>query len=104
MRAASTFRSPPRVLRQFLLYLPRVGVRQDLQPRELHWLDVSVGDALRMWCVESVGDLDAQIEHRLDLQRLAIDPVPERLPLQQFHRESSKSVVSTVIAVLRADA
>jgi hypothetical protein len=33
--------------------------------------------------VESVGDLNAQIEHRLDLQRLASDPVPERLPFQQ---------------------
>ena len=38
-----------------------------------------------MGSVQSIGDLDAQIEHRLNFQWLAADPVPERLALQQFH-------------------
>ena len=42
--------------------------------------------------VESVGDLDAQIEHRLDLQWLATDYVPERLPLQQFHGDEGSPI------------
>ena len=50
-------------------------------------LDVAVDDALRMRGVERVGDLDAQIEHRFDLQRLARDAVPQRLPLQKLHRD-----------------
>src|SRR5215472_224744 len=33
----------------------------------------------------SVRNLDSQIEHCLDLHRLAGDHVPEGLPLQQFH-------------------
>src|SRR4029077_2004626 len=49
-------------------------------------------DALRMCRVESVGNLDAQIEHRFDLQRLGSDLVPERLPLQQFHGDEAASV------------
>ena len=52
--------------------------------------------------VERIGDLDAQIEHRLDLQRLASDPVPERLPLQQFHGDEG-SPIGLVNLVDRAD-
>ena len=59
-------------------------------------------DALRMCRVESIGDLDAQIEHRFDLQRLASDPVPERLPLQQFHGDEG-SPIGLVNLVDRAD-
>jgi len=33
-----------------------------------------------MGSVERICDLDTQIEHQLDLQRLATDPMPERLP------------------------
>jgi len=43
---------------------------------------ISMDDALGMSRVESIGNLDAQIEHRFHLQWLASDPVPERLPLQ----------------------
>ena len=52
--------------------------------------------------VERIGDLDAQIEHRLDLQRLAGNPVPERLPLQQFHGDEG-SPIGLVNLVDRAD-
>src|SRR6266852_1170930 len=55
-----------------------------------------------MRCVESLGNLDAQIEHRFDLQRLASDPVPERLSLQQFHGDEG-SPVGLVNLVDRAD-
>jgi len=39
---------------------------------------------LSAFCMRRIkcgGDLDAQIEQRLDIQRLASDPLPERLPL-----------------------
>ena len=49
-------------------------------------------DALRVCRVEGIGNLDAQIEHRLDPQRLASNPVPECLPLQQFHGDERASV------------
>jgi hypothetical protein len=42
--------------------------------------------------VESIGNLDAQIEHRFDLQRLATDAVPERLPLQQLHGDEGSPI------------
>jgi len=52
---------------------------------------------------ESVGNLDAQIQHCLDLQWLGIYQVPERLPLQQFHRNEGSSM-EFVDFVDRADA
>src|SRR5713101_7022902 len=45
-----------------------------------------------MGSVQSIGDLDSQIEHRLDFQRLATDPAPQRLPLQQFHGDEGSSL------------
>ena len=45
-----------------------------------------------MGSVQSIGDLDSQIEYRLDFQRLAADPAPERLPIQQFHDNEGSSL------------
>ena len=59
-------------------------------------------DSLRMCRVERIGNLDAQIENRLDLQRLATDLVSERLPLQQFHGDEG-SPIGLVDFVDRAD-
>src|SRR5438552_2739052 len=63
-----------------------------IRNEDVRWLDVSMDDALRMCCIERVGNLDAEIEHRFDFQRLAIDLMPERLPLQQFHRNESSTI------------
>jgi hypothetical protein len=65
-------------------------------------LDVPVDDALRMCCIQRIGNLDAQIEHRFDLQRLASYQVPERLSLQQFHRNEG-SPIGLVDFMDRAD-
>ena len=65
-------------------------------------LDVPMDDAFRVCGIQRIGDLDAQIEHRLDLHRLASDPVPERLPLQQFHGDEA-SPIGLVDLVDRAD-
>ena len=73
-----------------------------IRDKDVRWLDVSVDDSFRMCGVESVSDLDSQIEHRFDLQRLASDPVPERLPLQKFHRNEG-SPIDLIYFVDRAD-
>ena len=73
-----------------------------IRDEDVRGLDVPMDDALRMCRVESVGNLDAQIEHRFDLQRLASDPVPECLPLQQFHGDEG-SPIGLVNLVDRAD-
>ena len=52
--------------------------------------------------IQRIGDLDAQIEHSFDLQRLASDLVPKRLPLQQFHSDEG-SPISLVDFVDSAD-
>ena len=49
--------------------------------------DVPVNDVLGMSGIKRVRDLDSQIEHCLDFQRLAIDPMPEGLTFEQFHRD-----------------
>ncbi len=65
-------------------------------------LDVLMNDALGVCGVESVGNLNAQIEYRFDLQRLATDSVSERLPLQQFHGDEG-SPIDLVDFMDRAD-
>jgi hypothetical protein len=52
--------------------------------------------------VDIICDLDAQIEHRFDLQRLAIDPVPECVAFKEFHRDEGSSI-DLVDFVDRAD-
>ena len=41
--------------------------------------------------VQSIRDLNAQIQHGFNFQRLAEDQVLERLPLQQFHADEGSS-------------
>src|SRR5580658_8273559 len=65
-------------------------------------LDVPMDDPLRMCRIQCICNLDAQIEYRLELQRLASDSVPERLPLQQFHGDEG-SPIGLVNLVDRAD-
>ena len=43
---------------------------------DVRGLDVPMDDALRVRRIQRIGDLDAQIEHHLDLHRLASDPMP----------------------------
>src|ERR1035438_7432720 len=64
-------------------------------------LDVPMDDSLRMCRIESICDLDSQIEHRIDLQRLASDAVPESLSLQQFHGDESSDFRQPEIENLR---
>ena len=60
--------------------------------KDVRGLHVPVDDSFRVRGVERIGDLDGQIEHCFDLQWLAIDLVPQRLPLQQFHRNEGPSI------------
>jgi len=63
-----------------------------IRDEDVRGLDVAVDDALGMCRVESIGDLNAQIEHGFNPHRLAGNPVPERLPLQQFHGDEGSPV------------
>ena len=65
-------------------------------------LDVSVDDPLRVCGVQGIGDLNAQIEHCFNLQRLAIDYMAEGLPLQEFHSDEC-SPLDFVNLIDRAD-
>ena len=73
-----------------------------IRDEDVRGLDVPMDDALRVCRIQCIGDLDAQIEQRFDLQRLASDPVPERLTLQQFHGDEGSSI-GFVNLVDRAD-
>jgi len=55
-----------------------------------------------MCCVQSVGDLDAQIEHRLDLQRFSSDLVLEGFPFEVLHGDEGPSLIFPKV-VNRAD-
>src|SRR5438045_2727575 len=55
-----------------------------------------------MCSVECISDLNAEIEHQFNLQRLPTDLMPESLPLQQFHGDEG-SPIRLVNFVDRAD-
>jgi hypothetical protein len=69
---------------------------------DVRGLDVPMDDSLRVCRIESICELDSQIEHRFDLQRLTRDPVPECLAFQQFHSDEG-SPIGFVNFVDRAD-
>ncbi len=48
-------------------------------------LDVAVNNSAGMRCIQRVGNLDAEIEQLIELQRTALDAVLEGLALQQLH-------------------
>jgi hypothetical protein len=52
---------------------------------DIRGLDVTMNDALAVSSIESIRDLDAEIENRFGLQRLAFYELPEGLSLEQFH-------------------
>jgi hypothetical protein len=43
--------------------------------------------------IQSVRNLDAQLEHRFDLQRLPADAVLERHPVQKLHHDKRPTVL-----------
>ena len=43
--------------------------------------------------IERVGNLNAQIKQEVDCQRLAVDPVLERLSLEIFHSEVGAAII-----------
>jgi len=73
-----------------------------IRHEDVRRFDVSMDDAFRVCRIYSVGDLDAQIGHRFDFQRLASDHVSEGLPLKQFHGDKGSSI-GLVNLVDRAD-
>src|SRR5215471_12708298 len=53
--------------------------------KHIRGLDVAMDDAFRVRGFERVRNLDGQIEQRIRFERLAFDPLPERLPFEQLH-------------------
>ena len=52
--------------------------------------------------IERIGNLNSQVEQEVDRQRLAVDTVLQRLPLEKLHREEGAAVVFANV-VDRAD-
>ena len=66
-----------------------------VRDKDVGGLDVAVNDPFCVGCFERVGDLDAQRQRRLNLQRLARNAVLQRHPLQEFHRNEALALVLT---------
>jgi hypothetical protein len=66
-------------------------------------LEVAVHDPLRVRRLEGVRDLDPDVEERPDLERPLPDPLGERLPLEELHRDEVLPLV-LLDRVDRADA
>ena len=69
---------------------------------DVRGLDVAVHDAAGVGGLEGIGDLRAEIEQRLELERARPEPVPQRLALEQLHRDEGLALV-LVDVVDRAD-
>jgi hypothetical protein len=63
-----------------------------IRDEDVRRLDVAVDDPFQVRGVERVGDLDAKIEHGFNFQWLSGNPMPERLPLKQFHGDEASSI------------
>ena len=59
-------------------------------------------DPLRVGSIQRVGNLDAQAEQQLRIQRPAADAMLERLALQEFHGDKCAAALFTDV-VNRAD-
>ena len=86
-------------LRQPKIQQLRLAVFGD---EDIRRLDVAMDDALGMRRIERVGNLNSQVEQEVDRQRLAVDAMLERLPLEKLHREKGAAVVFANV-VDRAD-
>ncbi len=65
-----------------------------------------MNDALRMSRVERVRNLNSEIEHLLECERLLADPVLQRLAFEQLHRDERNgfaAVVYDIDFINRAD-
>jgi hypothetical protein len=58
-----------------------------IRHEDVRWLDVPMDDALGVRGVESVGDLNRQVQQFVRLKRLASDATLEGLPFEQFHHD-----------------
>jgi hypothetical protein len=63
-----------------------------IRDEDVRRLDVAVNDPFQVRSVERIGDLDAKIEHGFNFQWLSGNPMPERLPLKQFHGDEASSI------------
>src|SRR5205809_5352506 len=64
-----------------------------LRHEDVCGFDVPVDDAPGVCRVQCVGDLNAEIEQHLGLQRPSCDEVLKGLPLQEFHYDKVLSLV-----------
>ena len=78
------------------LRLPALG------DEDVRGLDVAVDDALRVRGVEGVCNLDREIERDFERQRPVVDPVLQRLAVEELHRDE-RLALGLVDVVHRAD-
>src|ERR1700675_767807 len=64
-----------------------------LGQKQICGLDVSMNDSFGVGCVQGVGNLDADIEQRLQLDSPAQDHFPESLAFQIFHHQEKSTLV-----------
>jgi len=68
----------------------------DLAPlgqEDVGGLDVAMDDAFGMGRIQRVGNLDAQFQHLIHFQSLALDAVLERLTFEQLHSDERLPVL-----------
>ena len=61
--------------------------------KNIRWLDVAVDDPPRVRHIQTVSDLNRQVEQCFNLEGLAFDTVLQRLPLQQLHGNKGLTLV-----------
>ena len=64
-----------------------------LGEEDIRGLDVAMHDALRVRGVERVGDLDADVDNLLDLERAGRDAIVQCLALHPFHDDERLAIV-----------
>ena len=65
--------------------------------------DIAVNDALRVCCIERIGDFDCDRERSFNIHRTACDAVFQRQAIKKFHGDEAFAIVLANF-INRADA
>jgi hypothetical protein len=67
--------------------------------KNIRWLDVAMNDAFRVRGIERVGNLNPQVEHLVECERLLADAVLQRLAFEQLHGDEG-DCFAAIIAII----
>ena len=64
--------------------------------KNICWLDIAMNDALCVSGIERIGNLDSEVEHLVECERLLANPMLQRLAFEQLHGDERNCLAAVV--------